>query len=60
MPRIDPVPGMEGSPGIHAHAAETHEAWRYYIAVWQEFTTLDPLVVDLCRLKSAFINDCHW
>ena len=35
-------------------------AFALFHAAWQEFTSLDPVTVDLCRLKSANLNDCKW
>ena len=35
-------------------------AFQLFHAAWQEFTSLDPVTVDLCRLKSASLNDCKW
>lgn len=60
MPRLDPIPGRPDPNSIRMHAPEIGEAFAYYRAVWQAFTTLDPTLVDLCRLKSAHINDCRY
>ena len=45
---------------VHALTPELWEALRYFHAVWYEVTDLDPVTVDLCRLKSAFLHDCNW
>lgn len=47
-------------PDAHALAPETQAALGLFHAAGQEFTTLDPVTIDLCRLKSAYLNDCKW
>lgn len=57
MPHLDPPPGASGARAIRDHTPEISEAFRFYRAAFDEFTTLDPVLVELCRLKSAFIHD---
>ncbi len=47
-------------PDLGGCAPEAREALRYFYATWYEFSSLDPVLVDLCRLKSAHLNDCNW
>ena len=47
-------------PNARELAPETREAFTYFHAIWAEFSSLDPVIVDLCRLKSAHLNDCKW
>ena len=57
MPKLDPPPGAAGSRAIRQHTPEITEAFQYFRAVFDRFTTLDPVLVDLCRLKSAQLHD---
>ncbi len=54
----------DASPGVipnpRSLAPEAQMAFQLFHAAWQEFTSLDPVTVDLCRLKSASLNDCKW
>ena len=47
-------------PNARDLAPEGREASSFFHAVIQEFTTLSPVVIDLCRLKSAKLNECMW
>ena len=47
-------------PDAHALAPETQGALGLFHAAGQELPTLDPVTIDLCRLKSAHLNDCKW
>ena len=47
-------------PNPRSLAPETQMAFALFHAAWQEFTSLDPVTIDLCRLKSAHLNDCKW
>ncbi len=47
-------------PNARELAPETREASSFFHAAAVELTTLDPVTVDLCRLKSANLNDCKW
>lgn len=57
MPKLDPPPGAGGSRAIRQHTPEITEAFYYFRAVFERFTTLDPVLLDLCRLKSALLHD---
>jgi hypothetical protein len=54
------TPSRQVIPNVHELAPKIRDAWQLLHAAWQEFTTLDPVTVDLCRLKSANLNDCKW
>ncbi len=56
MPNLHPPPGATGSRAIREHAPEINEAFRFYRAVFDQFTTLDPVLVELCRLRSAALH----
>ncbi len=64
MTQTDVTRTEAAAPNVIANARElapeTRAAWQLFHATWQEFTTLDPMTVDLCRLKSAHLNDCKW
>ena len=47
-------------PNARELAPETREAASFFHAAALGFTTLDPVTLDLCRLKSAHLNDCKW
>ena len=57
MPILDPPPDAAGSRAIRQHTPEITEAFYYFRAVFERFTTLAPVLLDLCRLKSALLHD---
>lgn len=59
MARLDPPPGAGGRRAIRQHTPEISEAFAFYRAVFDRFTSLDPVLVDLCRLKSALLHASH-
>ena len=59
MPRLDPPRGAAGERAIRQHTPEITEAFQFYRAVFDRFTTLDPVLIDLCRLKSALLHASH-
>ena len=57
MPQLDPPPGATGHRAVLQHAPEISAAYRFYRAAFDEFTTLDPILIELCRIKSALIHE---
>ncbi len=57
MPQLDPPPGETGPRAIRRHTPEISDAFRFYRAAFDEFTTLDPVLIELCRIKSALIHE---
>lgn len=47
-------------PNPRELAPEIREAFTLFHATWWDLTTIDSMTIDLCRLKSAHLNDCKW
>lgn len=47
-------------PTVHQQCREIADAARFFQAAILEYGTLDPVVRDLCRLKSANLNACKF
>ncbi len=59
MPRISETPGKSGFAGVYSHCPELLEAFHIQYAVSWEYGTVSPLIKELCRLKSAYLNACN-
>ncbi|MBI4299977.1 MAG: hypothetical protein HY677_02495 [Chloroflexi bacterium] len=60
MPRITEVSGAKGFGGVFMQRPELWQAFRFHYGTLWEYSTLDPLTKDLCRLKSAHLNGCRF
>jgi hypothetical protein len=47
-------------PNPRELASEIREAFTLFHAAWWDITSIDSMTIDLCRLKSAHLNDCKW
>lgn len=51
---------MKGFGGVFMQRPELWQSFRFHYGTLWEYSTLDPLTKDLCRLKSAFLNGCRF
>ena len=58
MTRIPTRNGAPGFAGVYMNHPEMWEAFRAYYGTLWEYGVLDPVVKDLCRIKSATLHDC--
>ena len=63
MTRISPIPGMSdfgpaGFAGIYMQRPELWKAFQFHYGILWEYSTLDAMTKDMCRIKSAFLNGC--
>ena len=60
MPRVSEVGGMVGFGGVYMHLPDLFKGFMFnYGLIWSH-STLDPVLKDLVRLKSANLNGCRY
>ena len=58
MTRIPPAEGFDGFAGVYMRHPEMWQAFQVYYGTLWEYGTVDPVVKDLCRIKSASLHGC--
>jgi hypothetical protein len=59
MPRITEINGASGLAGVYQQRPQLWQAFRFHFGALWECAVLDPVILDLCRLKSAFLTGCR-
>ena len=60
MPRVSEEGGMVGFGGVNMHRPDQFKGFMFnYGLIWSH-STLDPVLKDLVRLKSANLNGCRY
>jgi hypothetical protein len=60
MTRIPTVPGVPGFAGVYMRHRALWEAFRVSYGTLWAYGKLDPVVKDLCRIKSAALHGCDF
>jgi len=60
MPRVSEVDGLEGFAGVYANCPDLFKGFMFRYGLLWSHSTLDPVLKDLVRLKSANLNGCRY
>ena len=60
MPRGSEVGGMVGFGGVYMHRPDLFKGFMFNYGLICSHSTLDPVLKDLVRLKSANLNGCRY
>ena len=60
MPRVSEAAGAEGFAAVYMHCPDLFKGFMFNYGLLWSHSTLDPVLKDLVRLRSANLNGCHY
>ncbi len=60
MPRVSEVGRARGFVGVYSHCPDLFKGFMFNYGLLWSHSSLDPVLKDLVRLKSANLNGCRY
>ena len=60
MPRVTEAGGAEGFAGVYQNCPDLFKGFMFNYGLLWSHSTLDPVLKDLVRLRSAHLNGCRY
>ena len=60
MPRVSEVGGAQGFVGVYSNCPDLFKGFMFNYGLLWSHSSLDPVLKDLVRLKSANLNGCRY